>query len=259
MPDTARQPLLQGKVAIVTGAAHQQGIGRAIAEAFQREGAIVVITDLAGAEGLLDVDGIGCDVSDREQVHAMVARVIEQHGQLDIVVNNAGVGLGSGDFLELTERDWDISFAVNVRGVANVCQAAIPHMRARGGAIINLASLAGLGAMESIPACYTASKFAAVGLSKQIASQFAADNIRCNALCPGSVVTRMHAQSMALLAEQHGVSVEEAQAIEESQIPLGRSAQPAEIADAALYLASDLSRYVTGTALPVAGGMAAGL
>jgi NAD(P)-dependent dehydrogenase (short-subunit alcohol dehydrogenase family) len=235
------------------------GIGRAIAEAFQREGAAVVITDLAGADGLQEVGGVGCDVTDSEQVQAMVRQVIEQHGQLDILVNNAGVGLGSGDFLELTDRDWELSFNVNVRGVANVCQAAIPHMLDRGGAIINVASLAGLGAMDSIPACYTASKFAAVGLSKQIAHQFAADNIRCNALCPGSVVTQMHAQSMALLAEQHGVTLEQAQAIEESQIPLGRSAQPIEIADAAVYLASDLSRYVTGTALPVAGGMAPGL
>jgi NAD(P)-dependent dehydrogenase (short-subunit alcohol dehydrogenase family) len=132
-------------------------------------------------------------------------------------------------------------------------------MQHRGGSIINVASLAGIGAMNSIPACYTASKFATVGLTKQIAAQFAKDQIRCNALCPGSVVTQMHASVLATLAEEHNISLEEAQALENSVIPLGRSAQPKEVADAAVYLASDLSAYVTGTTLPVAGGMSPGL
>ena len=251
--------LLQGKVAIVTGAAHPRGIGRAIADAFQREGATVIITDLAGVEGLDEVGGMACDVTDTVQVGAAIKRVIAEHMRLDVVVNNAGVGIGSADFLELTERDWELSLNVNVRGVANVCQAAIPHMQQRGGSIINVASLAGVGAMPSIPACYTASKFATVGLTKQIAAQFAKDQIRCNALCPGSVVTQMHANVLATLAEEHGISLEEAQAMENSAIPLGRSAQPREVADAAVYLASDLSAYVTGTTMPVAGGMSPGL
>lgn len=251
--------LLKDKIALVTGAAHPRGIGRAIADAFTRQGATVVITDIAGAEGLEAVNGIACDVTNREQVEALVGAVLELHGQIDILVNNAGVGVGSGDFLELRERDWELSLNVNVVGVANLCQAAIPSMRETGGSIINVASLAGLGAMDSIPACYTASKFATVGLTRQVATQFAKDNIRCNALCPGSVITQMHEQSMALLAEQYGVSPAEAQAIEESHIPLGRSAQPREIADAAVYLASDMAAYVTGIAMPVAGGMAPGL
>jgi NAD(P)-dependent dehydrogenase (short-subunit alcohol dehydrogenase family) len=251
--------MLQGKVAIVTGAAHPKGIGRAIATAMQAEGAHVVITDIAGAEGLDDCDGLACDVTNLEQVRTLVETVLAEHGQIDVLVNNAGVGVGSGNFLELTERDWELSLNVNVRGVANFCQAAIPHMRERGGSIINVASLAGLGAMESIPACYTASKFAAVGLTKQIAAQFAADGIRCNAICPGSVVTQMHEQSLQLLAEEHNISLQEAQELENSHIPIGRSAQPAEIASAAVFLASELSAYMTGVAMPVAGGMAAGL
>lgn len=251
--------LLRGKVAIVTGAAHPKGIGRAIAMAIQGEGAHVVITDIAGAEGLEECGGLACDVTDAAQVQTFVETVLAEHGQIDVLVNNAGVGVGSADFLELTDRDWDLSLNVNLRGVANLCQAAIPHMRERGGSIINVASLAGLGAIDSIPACYTASKFAAVGLTKQIAAQFAADGIRCNAICPGSVVTQMHEQSLQLLAQEHNISIEEAQQLEDSHIPLGRSAQPEEIGSAAVFLASDQSAYMTGVALPVAGGMAPGL
>jgi 3-oxoacyl-[acyl-carrier protein] reductase len=251
--------LLTGKVAVVSGAAHPRGIGRAIADAFTANGATVIITDLEAAEGLTECGGTACDVTNPEQVEKVIAGVLAVHGQIDILVNNAGVGRGSADFMELTDRDWDISLAVNLRGIVNVCRAVIPHMSERGGSIINTASLAGLGAMDAIPACYTASKFAAVGLTKQLARQYAGVGIRCNALCPGSVVTQMHEQSMALLAEEHGVSPEEAQAIEDSGIPLGRSARPAEIANAAVYLASDLASYVTGVALPVAGGMAPGL
>ena len=251
--------LLAGKIAIVSGAAHPRGIGRAILSAMRTHGATVIGTDLACTEGLADINGLGCDVTNSEQVAAMVAEVVERHGRLDILVNNAGVGMGSRDFMELTDRDWDISLAVNLRGVANCCRAAIPHMMASGGNIINVASLAGMGAMDSIPACYTASKFAAVGLTKQLAAQYATNNIRVNALCPGSVVTQMHENSMALLAKAHNITLAEAQKLENANIALGRSAAPEEIGYSAVYLASDLASYVTGVALPVAGGMAPGL
>lgn len=252
--------LLQNKVAIVTGGAHEDGIGRAIADAFVANGARVVISDRAGAKGLDAVNGMICDVTDRAQVDSLIEVVLAEHGRIDILVNNAGVGVGSGDFLQLTDRDWELSLGVNVRGIANFCQAVIPVMRTQGGgAIINVASLAGLGAIDSIPASYTASKFAAVGLTKQIATQFAADRIRCNALCPGSVVTQMHRHALQLLCDQHGITLEQAQAMEDSHIPAGRPAKPREIADAAVFLASDLSGYVTGIAMPVSGGMAPGL
>ena len=251
--------LLEGKIALVTGAAHPRGIGRAIALALEAHGATVVSTDLAGSEGLEKAAGLSCDVTSPEQVEQAVAEVLSRHGGIDILVNNAGVGVGSADFMAITDRDWELSLAVNLRGVANVCRAVLPHMQERGGSIINVASLAGTGAMDAIPACYTASKFAAVGLTKQLAAQYAPQNIRVNALCPGSVVTQMHEQSMALLAETHDITVEDAQALEDANIPLGRSAQPAEVGRAAVFLASDLSSYVTGVALPVAGGMAPGL
>ena len=251
--------LLAGRVAIVTGAAHPRGIGRAILNALAAEGASVVGSDLAGAAGLEDIAGLACDVSDKASCETLVSEVIARHGRLDTLVNNAGVGLGSGDFLEITPAEWQASLQVNLMGQVNMCSAAIPHMLEGGGSIINVASLSGLGAMEAIPACYTASKFASVGLTKQLALQYAGHGIRVNALCPGSVVTQMHEQSMALLAEAHDISPEEAQALEDSHIALGRSAQPEEIGKSAVYLASDLASYVTGVAMPVAGGMQPGL
>ncbi len=251
--------LLRGKIAIVSGAAHPRGIGRAIVNAMTDEGATVTATDLPEAEGLAEIDGLGCDVTDEKQCVAVVEQVIRRHGRVDILVNNAGVGVGAADFMALTERDWQLSLDVNLKGVVNFCRAAIPRMLDEGGCIINVASLAGTGAMDAIPACYTASKFAAVGITKQLAAQYADNGIRVNALCPGSVVTQMHEQSMALLAEQHGVTLEQAQEMEEASIPLGRSAQPEEIGKTAVFLASDLASYVTGVALPVAGGMSPGL
>lgn len=251
--------LLTDKIAAVTGAGHPRGIGRAIANALTAAGATVIGLDLAGAEGLEDINALACDVTDQTQTQGAIEDIVSKHGGIDILVNNAGVGVGAADFMDITERDWELSLGVNLLGVANMCRAAIPHMQASGGSIINVASLAGTGAMDSIPACYTASKFAAVGLTKQLAAQYAANGIRVNALCPGSVVTQMHQQSMALLAESHGISPEEAQALEDANIPLGRSAQPDEVGKTAVFLASDLASYVTGVALPVAGGMAPGL
>lgn len=251
--------LLAGKIAIVSGAAHPRGIGRAIVNALAANGATVIGTDLAGASGLEDIESMACDVTDPSQCEAVVTHAIQRYGRIDILVNNAGVGIGAADFMALEDKDWDLSLAVNLRGVANFCRAAIPAMLDEGGSIINVASLAGIGAMDSIPACYTASKFAAVGLTKQLAAQYAANGIRVNALCPGSVVTQMHQQSMALLAETHGITPEEAQDMENANIRLGRSAQPEEIGKTAVFLASDLASYVTGVALPVAGGMAPGL
>jgi NAD(P)-dependent dehydrogenase (short-subunit alcohol dehydrogenase family) len=251
--------LLTGKVAIVSGAAHPRGIGRAIFNALTAHGATVMGTDLPGANYLDEIPHLHCDVTDVSQVEAVMSEVVKQHGKLDILVNNAGVGMGSADFMQLTDKDWQVSLAVNLMGMVNSCKAAIPHMLNSGGSIINVASLAGTGAMNSIPACYTASKFAAVGLTRQLAAQYAQNNIRVNALCPGSVITQMHEGTMALLAENHNITVAEAQELENANIPLGRSAQPEEVGNSAVYLASDLSSYVTGVSLPVAGGMAPGL
>ena len=263
---------LSNKVAVVTGAGHPKGIGRAIALKLAQQGASVVVTDLASAkddlaaaveqlkEAGVDALAVVVDITNKEDIHGGVKQVLERFGQLDILVNNAGVGLGSSDFLELSDQDWNLSFQVNVKGMADFCQAVIPVMeKQKGGSIINIASLAGLGAIESIPACYTATKFAAIGLTKQLAMNYAKKNIRCNAVCPGSVVTQMHKATLDFIAQQHGISIEEAQALEDANIPLGYSAQPGVVGDTVAFLASPDANYMTGVALPVAGGMSPGI
>lgn len=262
---------LSGKVAFVTGAGHPMGIGRACANKLAELGANVVIADLndtdelraftaecekSGSQGI----ALTCDVTDQKSVNRAFDELLQKFGRVDIVVNNAGVGVGDPDFLKIADRDWDISMAVNLRGVANVCTAAIPHMvKNESGSIINIASLSGLGAISGIPACYTASKFAVVGLTKQLALQYASEKIRCNAVCPGSVRTQMMETAMAHLASQEGISVEEAEKLEAAGIPLGRAADPGEVAGLVAFLASNDSAYVTGAAMPVSGGMSPGI
>jgi len=263
--------ILEGKIAFVTGAGHPKGIGRACARELARNGAKVAIVDLTDNDDLRsfndECDELGtegfvttCDVTNMTNVRKVMDRVVKRFGGLDIIVNNAGVGAGDPDFLKITDKDWDLSLAVNLRGVANICDAAIPYLiKKSGGSIINIASLSGLGAVNGIPACYTASKFAVIGLTKQLALQYAPENIRCNAVCPGSVRTQMMETAMAHLAEHEGVTIEQAEKLEASGIPVGRAAHPEEVAGLVGFLASDVSSYITGAALPVSGGMSPGI
>ncbi len=260
------------QVAVVTGAGHPQGIGRAIALKFAQLGASVVICDL-GDQSELDkaalslsaesgeaCEALRCDITNPADIDKCVDTVTERLGRLDILVNNAGVATGAPHFLELSDKDWDLSYQVNVKGTANFCRAVIPVMQKQGqGNIVNISSLAGLGAIEAIPANYTASKFAVVGLTKSIALEHARDNIRCNAVCPGVVNTAMRKPAIENLAEQMGISLEEAEKLEDESIAIKRAAEPSEIADVVAYLAGPAARYVTGVALPVAGGLSAGL
>jgi 3-oxoacyl-[acyl-carrier protein] reductase len=262
---------LKGKVAIVTGAGKPDGIGRACVERLKDLGASVVLCELGGTEAIrqASVDypdastGVAVthtDVTKAFDAEQAVALAEDTFGGLDILVNNAGVGVGSHDFLETPDSDWSLSMSVNLMGPVNFCKAAIPAMLKRGGgSIINISSLSGLGAIASIPACYTASKFAAIGFTKQLAIQYAPDSIRVNAICPGSVRTDMMKGAMELLAAEQGISVKEAEALEASTIPAGRAANPSEVADAVAFLAGDGSAYMTGVALPVSGGMPPGL
>jgi len=242
--------ILEGKIAFVTGAGHPKGIGRACARELARNGANVAIVDLTDNDDLRsfndECDELGtegfvttCDVTNMTNVRKVMDRVVKRFGGLDIIVNNAGVGAGDPDFLKITDKDWDLSLAVNLRGVANICDAAIPYL--------------------GIPACYTASKFAVIGLTKQLALQYAPENIRCNAVCPGSVRTQMMETAMAHLAEHEGVTIEQAEKLEASGIPVGRAAHPEEVAGLVGFLASDVSSYITGAALPVSGGMSPGI
>jgi len=240
------------KVAIVTGAAHPRGIGAAIVNQLQEKGVTVISTDLSGAD-------MNVDVTAGDQIDECVEKVIDQHGRIDILVNNAGVGVGSANFLEQKAEDLDLTFAVNVKGMIRFSQSAIPHMQnAGGGVIVNVASLCGLRALPAIPPSYTASKFAVVGLTKAMALEFGSDNIRVNAVCPGSVDTQMRANAMELLAKEEGISPEEAEAAENAMISLGRPSSPSEVAAVVAFLCSDESKYLTGAAIPVDGGMTGG-
>lgn len=240
------------KVAIVTGAAHPRGIGAAIADQLRAVNVTVVTTDLSGAD--MDVD-----VTDGAQIDRCIEFVVAKHGQVDILVNNAGVGVGSANFLEQKAEELDLTFAVNVKGMIRFSQSVIPQMQTIGGGIIvNVASLCGLRAIPAIPPAYTASKFAVVGLTKAMALEFGSDNIRVNAVCPGSVDTQMRENVMELLAEEEGISVEEAEAAENATISLGRPSSPAEIAAVVAFLCSDEAQYLTGAAIPVDGGMMGG-
>lgn len=244
---------LEDFVGIVTGAGHPRGIGAAIADALRAQGAKITTTDIEGAD-------VQLDVTSREQIDDCVAKVVSEFGRLDILVNNAGVGVGTGALLEQTSLDFDLSFDVNVRGMMFFCQSVIPHMqRAGGGSIVNVASLSGLKAIPAIPPIYTASKFAAVGMTKAIAQEFGPSKIRCNAVCPGSVDTQMRTAAIQLLSDQEGITIEEAERAENATIAIGRPALPEEIASLVAYLCTPAAAYITGAAIPVDGAMALGL
>lgn len=253
---------LVGKVAVVTGAAHPKGIGRAIANSLLDAGASVWVSDIGAIETFSDLavglTPIACEVTDKGAVTDAVTQIVRDSGRLDVVVNNAGVALGGAEFLEVTAQDWQDSINVNLLGAVNVCQTSIPHL-SKGSTIINVASLAGLGALPGIPACYSATKFAVVGLTKQLAVELAPKGITCNALCPGSIETQMHAQTLKQIAEVHNVDLVAAQDIENEAVPMGFTAHPNAVGEVAAFLASPAAAYVTGVALPVAGGMAPGL
>ena len=248
---------LSGKTAVVTGAG--SGIGEAIAHAFAAHGAVVYVAERDEAGGRRVADALGergrlvqLDVSDAEACRSCAARVLAERGHCDILVNNAGIG-SVGTVLTTKEEDLDRLLRVNVKGIMFMTQAFLPSMvERRWGSIVNMASIGGVvGVKDRFAYCTT--KFAVVGMTKCVAIDFAATRVRCNCICPGRVETPWVAQRLAEYPDPKKAYEEMA-----STQALGRMGTPAEIAAAALYLASDESAFVTGSALLADGGWTAG-
>jgi NAD(P)-dependent dehydrogenase (short-subunit alcohol dehydrogenase family) len=254
---------LAGKVAIVTGAG--RGLGRAIAEALASAGAKVVIAERkeeAAREAEQSIRGRGgealaavCDVRDGSQVSAMVERAVRELGGVDVLVNNAGgIYLGrdrapSMPFLDMTERDWDDSYALNLKSVFHCTSAAGKAMVAqgRGGSIVNIASSEALRAAPNF-APYAAYKAAIVNFTRTLALELAQHNIRVNCIAPDAVPSEGLSKRFPELASDDAYR---------HHVPLARAGRPDEVAGVALFLASDLSSFVTGVTIPVEGGMIA--
>lgn len=250
MPDRGR---LEGKVTIVTGGL--SGIGRAMVERFLAEGAIVTIADLredvvaAAKEIDARLDGVQVDVGDAAQVEAAVATVVDRHGGLDVLCNNAGVSGIPGPLTDTDPEVFDQVIRVNLRGAFLGMKYGIPAMLASGGgSIVNTASGAGLVGFPGYSA-YAASKGGVVLMTLTAAAEYAAGGVRVNAICPGATNTEMTASTMAMDAELRELAL--------SRHPIGRFAEPGEQAAAALFLAGDDSSFITGVALPVDGGLVA--
>ncbi|GAA3854347.1 SDR family oxidoreductase [Celeribacter arenosi] len=239
---------LSGKRAFVTAAG--QGIGRAIAEAFVREGAQVVASDLDAAKlsGLDGAQVMALDVTDRAAVQGAV-----RDAEADILVNCAGYVHG-GAIEEASDSDFDMAFALNVKSQFHTMQAAIPGMVARGGgSIVNIASVAGAILAAPNRFIYGASKAAIIGMTKSVALDYVTKGIRCNAICPGTVDSPSLHDRLRAMGDY-----ETAKAAFIARQPMGRIGTPAEIAHLAVYLASDEAGFTTGQAHIIDGGWATG-
>ena len=256
---------LLDKVIIVTGAGSPRGMGHAAALKLAGYGSHVVVSDQEQCRGSLGglVDriaamgrrslAVSCDVTDDNAIHALCDRVMGEFGRIDGLFNNAGYGAMSR-FMETDLGEYDRMFAINTRSIVCFMQAVIPHMTASGGgAIVNNASLGGIYANAHFSA-YETSKFALVGLSKSVALEVGADNIRVNLVCPGAVDTDMGAKMPAYYAQLTGVSEEQSYQAIAKDAALGRWGRPEEVAEVVAFLLSDLSSYMTGAAVPISGG-----
>ncbi len=244
--------LLEGKTAVVTGAA--RGIGKAIALKFAEQGANIAFTDLAiddnakqtekeiAAYGV-KVKGYASNAADFDDTHKVVDEIVKDFGQVDVLVNNAGI-TRDRLMMRMTEQQWDMVINVNLKSAFNFVHALTPiMMKQKSGSIINMSSVVGLSGNAG-QANYSASKAGMIGLAKSIGKELGSRGIRANCICPGFIITEMT-----------GVLSEEVKKKWAEQIPLKRGGTPDDVANAALFLASDLSSYITGEVIPVTGGM----
>lgn len=236
--------MLKDKVAMITGAS--RGIGQSIAELFVKEGAIVINGDISvnnteplqSSPGLYDVK---LDVRSAAAVKAVVDGIVKTHGKIDILVNNAGICPPMGDFFEkVTEEEWDMVLSINLGGMVRCTNAVLPHMRAaKSGRVISLASIAGETGGVASSVAYSASKAAIICTTKVLAKKEGLNNITANCIAPGWIITEMtkdHKQNLSLC-------------------PMGKRGEALDVANAALYLASEMGQYITGTTMDVNGGV----
>ena len=244
--------LLEGKVALVTGAG--RGIGKAIALRYAQEGANVAFTDLvineAVEETVKEIEALGVkakayasNAANFDETHEVVKQIVEDFGRIDVLVNNAGI-TKDGLMMRMSEAQWDAVINVNLKSAFNFIHAVTPVMaKQRSGSIINMSSVVGVSGNAG-QCNYSASKAGMIGLAKSIAKEMGPRGIRANCIAPGFIITDMTNQIS-----------EEAKADWMKIIPLKRGGTPEDVADTALFLASDMSRYVTGQVIHCCGGM----
>ena len=244
--------LLEGKVALVTGAG--RGIGKAIALRFAQEGANVAFTDLAlneaVEESVKEIEALGVKVkayasnaANFDETHEVVKQIVEDFGRIDVLVNNAGI-TKDGLMMRMSEAQWDAVINVNLKSAFNFIHAVTPIMaKQRGGSIINMSSVVGVSGNAG-QCNYSASKAGMIGLAKSIAKEMGPRGIRANCIAPGFIITEMTNQLSQEIKDQWA-----------AQIPLRRGGTPEDVANVALFLASDLSSYVSGQVIHCCGAM----
>jgi NAD(P)-dependent dehydrogenase (short-subunit alcohol dehydrogenase family) len=276
---------LDGRIALVTGAGRPRGIGRGIALALADAGADVVVTDVGAARADLDIGGVGLgdnaedleesaelvrgrgrrsialslDVTDADAVRAVHERVRDELGVVDVLVNNAGSGIGAGPFLEVPDVDLALSWQVNVLSQVRLARTVLPGMIDLGrGSIVNVSSTLGLAAVGGYGG-YVLAKHAIVGLTRLLAHEFGPRGIRTNAVAPGYIFTDMGEAELMLTASRFGIDKQSALDAMRSEIPVGRAGRPDDVGSAVAWLAGAGADFVNGAVLPVSGGQPAGL
>jgi 2-keto-3-deoxy-L-fuconate dehydrogenase len=247
---------LKGKLALVTAAG--QGIGRAIAEAFIAEGAKVIATDIAidKLKGLKAAKCAKLDVLSTKAVEAYAKTITKEFGALDVLANVAGY-VHQGTVLECAEKDWDFSFDLNVKSMHRTIKAFLPAMlKNGGGSIVNMSS--GVSSIKGLPNryAYGATKAAVIGLTKAVAADFITKGIRCNAICPGTIVSPSFEERVQAVAKKTGRPLKQVRENFIARQPMARLGTAEEVAALAVFLASDESSYITGQPHLVDGGMA---